>query len=313
MSIHQKHKHMRDDQEFYPGHIKYLVKGNACRLLDGRRTPGILKEIDYEHAIFTFLITDFEDKGKTWSLYAGEVKKFQFEQSSQTLSPTTLSTLKETIQSYQKKLTIEADTKDKERSKETMRILQKEISNHLKAKGLSAPYTQDKQALQQALIAYMKEKHLDHLEEIISKQLVLNPNAGEVSKQLSISLAMLGFLPYHASILRKAPFDQEEVSRYLIHRLAFTQYLFEDFTVYRGMSSEGPFQKLNRSFVSYTDSLDVAKAFTEFENPRFQSVYLLKKKAKKEELFMTHYETQAFDQTYHEKEVVLLQEEHINL
>ena len=66
MSIHQFNPHCLPDDKFVAGDLKYLVAGNACRLMDRRRTPGWVEEIFGEAGFFRWRILDFEDKGKYW-------------------------------------------------------------------------------------------------------------------------------------------------------------------------------------------------------------------------------------------------------
>ena len=79
MTLHQQNKEMLSDDYFLEGHIKYLVAGNNCRLLDGRRTPGVIRSMDYDSGHFRWEILDFEDKGKTWDVTFESIRKFQFE------------------------------------------------------------------------------------------------------------------------------------------------------------------------------------------------------------------------------------------
>jgi len=306
MSIHKKNTDTRTDEDFHKGHLHYLVEHNKCRLLDGRRTPGMIQKVDLLHAMFTFLILDYEDKGKTWDLYAEQVTNFQFEKDSALLSQSDIKTLEKQIKHFNEPLTILATKQAKKESLETIKNHQRKIQSHLKEQGLKKPYHHETKELQKALLEYFEKLSYKDIELEVSKQMVLNPNAGETAKQLAISLAKLGLKDYKGTILRKANVPQEELTNYLLHRLAFTQLLFDEMTLYRGMSSEGALRTIPRHFLSYTDTLEIAKAFCEFKDDRYKSVYLLKRVAQKEELFMTHYETKAFHDTYQEKEVVLI-------
>ncbi|MBN1114919.1 MAG: hypothetical protein JXA66_06225 [Oligoflexia bacterium] len=68
MSIYQHNKGMLPDLEFIPGSIEYLVPGNKCRLLDNRRTPGVIESYFNDSAMFRWRILDFEDKDKYWDM-----------------------------------------------------------------------------------------------------------------------------------------------------------------------------------------------------------------------------------------------------
>ncbi len=307
MSIHMQNKDQRSDDKFVKGDISYLVENNKCRLLDGRRTPGTIKSVDIDKAMFTFLIGDYEDKGKTWTLYANNIQSFQFEQNSLILPKDSLKILKENIKTYHKKLTIKPNKKDKQDTLVKISEHQKEIEAYFKKMNFFPPFLEQSSKLQEITISYMKKHHLDLIESQISKQMVINPNSGELAKAIAIMLAKIGLKPYKGTILRTTPFDQNMLKSYLITRLALMKVLFQKpLTIYRGMSSEIDFKKIDRTFLSYTDSLEVAKAFTEFEDQKYKSVYLIKKEALPHELFMTHYETKAFHETYDEKEVITI-------
>ena len=68
MSIHKSNKNALPDSEFISGEIQFIVKGNICRLLDGRRTPGVIEDYFPESGMFRWRITDFEDEGSYWDV-----------------------------------------------------------------------------------------------------------------------------------------------------------------------------------------------------------------------------------------------------
>ena len=186
MSIHRKNTDTRTDDDFHKGHLQYLVENNKCRLLDGRRTPGMIQKVDPLHAMFTFLILDYEDKGKTWDLYAEQVTNFQFEKDSALLPQSEIKALEKQIEHFKKPLTIPAQEQAKKESLKAIKNYQSKIQSYLKERGLQKPYHKETQKLQEALLDYFEQQSFKEIELEISKQMVLNPNAGETAKQLAI-------------------------------------------------------------------------------------------------------------------------------
>lgn len=85
MAVYQRNKDMLPESEFVPGQIAYLVAGNHCRLLDGRRTPGVIEAYFPESAMFRWRILDFEDKGKFWDVPAEDATRYQFAKGAKTI------------------------------------------------------------------------------------------------------------------------------------------------------------------------------------------------------------------------------------
>jgi len=108
VSLHKHDINMKSDEEYLPGDLSFLVKGNICRLLDGRRTEGYIEEYYEESAMFRWRITKFEDKGDFWDLDAEQIKNFQFEKDSKSLSKDDIDKILKNIEKYQEFLKIEA-------------------------------------------------------------------------------------------------------------------------------------------------------------------------------------------------------------
>ena len=63
MTIHEFDTQMRTDDCFVDGDYKYLIKGNKCRFLDGRRTTGIIEDyFDIISALVFFSIWNSKNK-----------------------------------------------------------------------------------------------------------------------------------------------------------------------------------------------------------------------------------------------------------
>ncbi len=78
MTIHQFNPDMPPDSEFVQGELRFLVAGNAGRLLDRRRTPVRVAELDLATGQFACEILDFEDRGARWDVPFESVSSFQF-------------------------------------------------------------------------------------------------------------------------------------------------------------------------------------------------------------------------------------------
>ena len=102
MGIYKFNKNMLPDTEFVPGTIAFLVEGNYCRLLDGRRTPGMIEKYFDDSAMFRWRIMDFEDKGKCWDVPAEGVTCYQFAKDAKRLDTKRIKEIKASINKYQK-------------------------------------------------------------------------------------------------------------------------------------------------------------------------------------------------------------------
>jgi len=132
MSVHQYDKNMRSDEEFVKGEYCYLVPGNKCRLLDGRRTTGVIEEYFEESGMFRWRITKYEDKGKYWDLPAEEISRFQFEKDFKKLDGKKIKEIEDTIIKYNKKITIKTNPRDREITQNKVKETKKNIKEWLK-------------------------------------------------------------------------------------------------------------------------------------------------------------------------------------
>jgi len=256
MGVHQFNKNMPPDSEFVPGSIKYLVPGNKCRLLDGRRTPGVIEQFSPDSAIFRWRITDFEHKGRCWDIPAEDVIRYQFTKDSKGLSDSDIKLINKRVKSLGKKLKIEATRKNLEKTtleiNETKALIKSWMrSNSLFFKNqenLNFESKEGSKSLAQDLIKYMNSVGLDKLESRNAESIVLNPYSGEWIKGMRIVLAEMGLVGYEDKIPRTKDIfiglgNKNIRRKYLIHRLAFIRAYFEllklnEVVLYRGMSSE---------------------------------------------------------------------------
>ena len=103
MEIHKFNKNMLPDSVFVQGSVKYLVTGNKCRLLDIRRTPGIIEDYFENSAMFRWRITDFEDKGKYWDIPAEDIIRYQFTKDSKLLDHSDIKMINKEIKRFRNK------------------------------------------------------------------------------------------------------------------------------------------------------------------------------------------------------------------
>lgn len=325
MSVHQFDPNMLPDDEFLPGSLKYLVPGNLCRLLDGRRTPGEIVQIDLRRAMFTWRIGKFEDEGKEWRLPVEEVERYQFDKSARTMGAEEVDKLRAAVSRFQKPLILQANEPARRRAEKEIDQVEGSIQRWLtqrsdfikRGAALDLESIDGPEELAEDLIRYMDHAGLLEQEVRTSKNMVLNPNSGEWIKGMEIVLAEMGLISYTGKIPRtedifKGPGARQIRRSYLIHRLGFVRAYFhllgfQEVVLFRGMSTESDWQPKPRSLLSTTFSLTVAKSFAKFKrDDKFLGAYLLKFSAPVERLFMTFLETREMNQQYREAEAVVL-------
>ncbi len=332
MSTHVYDENMRPDNEFLPGDWSFLVRGNKCRLLDGRRTPGFIEEYDWESGMFRWRISKFEDKGKHWDIPAESVSRFQFEKDSVRLDESTVHRIKEKIERLDRKLQIKAKESERIKTEEEIHVTEKSIKNWLiensqffRNKGkLNLNSREGSTLLAEDLRDYMKSKGLDDLERKTAGNFVLNPNSGEWIKGMEIVSAEMGLTFYNGKIPRTKDIfsglgSKDHRSKYIISRLAFIRAYFgllniEEVVLFRGMSSEGIWKEVPRTFLSCTFNYDVARDFSDFSTKsKYRNSYIVKMTIPVKTLFMSYLETAAFNKQYKEAEALILYNEKISI
>ncbi|MCF8000657.1 MAG: hypothetical protein K9K76_02185 [Halanaerobiales bacterium] len=332
MSVHQYDENMRPDEEFVEGDFCYLVPGNKCRLLDGRRTTGNIEEYFEESDMFRWRITKYEDKGKYWDLPAEEVKRFQFEKDSKQLGRKSIKKIESTVRKYNSKITIKADPKDREQTQNKISKTKKQVKEWLndnsiflkENKEIDFTRKEGYKSLYKDIKNYMKDKNLIKQENLTTNSFVLNPESGEWVKGLKIVLAELGMVTYQGKKVRtdnifKGVGEKTHRRKYIIHRLAFMRAFFElmnlkEVIVYRGMSTEKGWIEKNRTFLSCTYNYEVANAFSSMERvSKYKNSYILKMTLPIEKLFMTFFETASMNNQYKESEALLLYNKKIQI
>jgi len=136
MGIHESNANSLPDSDFVKGDIKYLVKENKCRLLDGRRTPGYIEEYFADTAMFRWRITDFEDKGNYWDVPAEEIKSYQILKGYKELNDIEIKEIDTKIKEFNKELIIEVDELEQIKTEKEITATEGKIIKWLKENSL---------------------------------------------------------------------------------------------------------------------------------------------------------------------------------
>lgn len=329
MSIHQQDKKREPDSSFVPGSVGYLVPGNRCRLLDGRRTPGVIEAVFEESAMFRWRITAFEDKGAFWDMPVEHVKRYQFAKDAGTLDSSAVQALEQRSALLDKELIIPRKKKAQVKTDREITLVQKEAASWLKSE---SEFLQSSKALDFSMrlgppevaadfLRFMKVKKLKEYETRTAVNFVSNPESGEWVKGMNIVLAEIGIHRFHG----KAPRTEDifegmgaklERARYLVHRLAFLRAFFRQMEIdsvplYRGASMEWEWRPQDdRNFTSWSFNREVAKSFCEEGlSGKFRHGYLIRRTFPVSKLLMTYIETAEMNNQFKEAEALVLTDE----
>lgn len=326
MTLHQQHKNKLPDSYFEIGELHHIVVGNRGRVLDGRRTPGFIEKYDAESAMFIWRITGFEDKGNCWEVPAEGIIGYQFEKGSRKLTAEAIKEIELRCKLFTKKLRIEGL---KIQLEKTSKLIANEkikvrnwFRNHSQFVKLGNARVdmgskEGSKFLFKDLSSYMSMSEVLDLERKTSEQYLLNPYSGEWIKGLRIVMAEMGLIDFEEKVPRtKNIFEgigsKEKRKRYIICRLAFVQTLFElagyeKVQLFRGMTTENKLFEKPKTLISATFNPEVAQAFSTIDrNEKVTFSYLVKFTYPIENLFMTYFETEAFNKRYQEQEAVIL-------
>lgn len=329
MSIHQQHKNREPDSNFTDGGFDLIVPGNRCRLLDGRRTPGVIEKYFEKSGIFRWRITDFEDKGQYWDVDAERVSGYQFALNSKRLSRRDARAIEDQCKRLEKKLHIpitpDVQKETEARISDLCRKADEWLTDNSEflQSGARIDFSDRKGPKEAAsdLLHFMDDCALGDIERKTAEIMVLNPFSGEWIKGMEIVLARLGLCEYHGKAPRTADIffgrgDEKIRKDYLLHRAAFLRAFFSaidknEVVLYKGMSTEGDWTRTSpKTFTSWTFSLKVAKSFSnEAFNENFKQGYILKRTFPVRKLFMTCIETEAMNDQYLEAEALVMHEE----
>jgi hypothetical protein len=313
---------MRPDSEFQAGHLKFLCVGNRCRLMDARRTPGIIESVSPD-GFFRWRISAFEDDGEYWDVQLEHVDRYQFALDSQELPPDRLKALEAQILSFKREIAILSQPQTRAETEDEISRAEASVLVWLAKNAASLPSQisvdslprEEALAIGDCLIGYMESLGLGEQEQLTSRSFVLNPFSGEWIKGLEITFAELGLRDFVGAAPRTGSIflgsGTKRLRRdYIVHRLAFVRATFKllgcrEVVLFRGMSTEGNWQtSSHRLFSSWTFSKDVAEAFA--TSARSKHSYLVKRTFPIEKLFLTCVETNAMNRQYQEQEAVVI-------
>ncbi len=322
MTVHQFDSEMRPDSEFQSGQLKFLCVGNQCRLMDGRRTPGVIESV-FPEGFFRWRISAFEDKGEYWDVPVEHVAHYQFALDSRELPLDRIKILEAQIKAFNQPLSIPIQPQRRFDTESRVSHVEKSVFDWLAMSSGPMPsqisvdslFAEETQGVWNSLIDYMESSGLGEQEKLTSQTYVLNPFSGEWIKGLQITCAELGLREFTGTIPRTPDIFSGAGSKqlrlkYIIHRLAFVRAVFKSFgyrqvVLFRGMATEGNWQvDSHRFFSSWTFSKEVAESFISC-NERGKHSYLLKRTFPIEKLFLTCVETAAMNRQYREHEAVV--------
>lgn len=329
MVLHQKNENKLPDSCYEKGTLNHIVAGNKGRVLDGRRTPGFIEKYDDESAMFIWRITDFEDKGKYWEVPAEEIVAYQFKKDSKKLTDNEVLEIESKCKLFSEKLVIYGSESE---YKKTLELIKKEKDQtkswflnqsqfvRLGESQLDIQSNAGSQFLYNDLISYMDTCKVLDLERKTANQYVLNPYSGEWIKGLRIVMAEMGLIDFNEKKPRtkdifKGIGCKEKRKQYIISRMAFIQSFFElsgykEVQLFRGMSTEGPLFEKSKTLISASFNPEVGKEFSNIDrNEQITFSYLIKFTYPIENLFMTFFETESFNERYQEQEAVILYRE----
>ncbi|HEY2476369.1 MAG TPA: hypothetical protein VGI19_16420 [Candidatus Cybelea sp.] len=330
MKIHQFDDKMRPDSEFQSGHLRFLCVGNQCRLMDARRTPGVIESVSPE-GFFRWRISAFEDKGEYWDVPLEHVSRYQFALDASELPADRIKIIEAQIKALNRPLWIPIQPQRRSETESQISQVEKSVLGWLSRNSGSIPskisldalFSEQTQVIADALTHYMESSGLGQQEKLTSKIYVLNPYSGEWIKGLQIACAELGLKEFKGTIPRttdifSGPGNKQLRQKYIIHRLAFVRAVFKllgyrEVILFRGMAAEGNWQVHSRRFFSsWTFSKEVAEAFVSC-NEHAKHSYLLKRTFPIEKVFLTCVETAAMNRQYREHEAVVIHDPHDEL
>lgn len=326
MDLHQNNKNKLPDTCFEKGTLYHIVPGNKGRVLDGRRTPGFIEKYDDESAMFVWRITDFEDKGKYWEVPAEEIVAYQFEKTSSKLSKNKVMNIESKCELFSERLVICGSDSE---YKKTLRSIEKEkdkVNNwfldqsefvRLGKCQIDIRSKEGSQLLFDDLVSYMEISGVHDLETKTASQYLLNPYSGEWIKGLRIVMAEMGLIDFNEKKPRtknifKGIGSKDNRKNYIISRMAFIQAFFDlagyrNVQLFRGMSTERELFEKPKTLISASFNPEVGKSFSDIDtNEQVTFSYLIKFTYPTKNLFMTFFETKAFNERYKEQEAVII-------
>ncbi len=327
MSVYQSDPDREPDSEFEPGTVQHLVVGNAGRVLDPRRTPVTIIQLDVDTGFMVLRVDAFEDVGALWHIPFEDVGHYQFALGCERATGEAIDEFREAIERFDRPLVIEADPRDRRTTEERIGAQAAEAEDWLDghsrflASGRALPDPATRRGdvtLAADLASFMQDRGLWEMEETFARQYVRHPSAGEIVKGHRIVIAELGLAPFAGTIVRdpatfEAPWSRPSRAAHVCARLGFMRALFgrlglKQVLLWRGISTPGPLQADRRpTLVSASFSETVAGSHLEGLS-RQSTRLLVRRLVPIRRVFMTYLETGSMNEHYLEAEAVLLAE-----
>jgi hypothetical protein len=325
MSIYQRDPNRKPDTEFEGGELRHLVVGNRGRLLDPRRTPVQIVDLDGRTGQFVVEITAFEDEGARWVVPFEGVDRYQFEKGCLPAGEEEVMRFRQTATRFDRPLVIAPDPGAREATERRVRELREAAGQWLTRKSrflaagadLPSPETREGHPLLfEDLRAYMEEQDLWEMEDGFATQFVSNPYSGERVKGHCLVLAELGLAPFDWTVVRDPDlfagrWSKERRRQHVLSRLAFVRELLtrcglEVVLLYRGYYDDGGgAPRKTPTFTSASFSREVSASLAHADVPDAKPV-LMTQETPVSRLFMTYLETVQMNRQFKEAEAVLL-------
>jgi hypothetical protein len=240
-SVYLSDPDTQPDDQFVAGEPRWLVAGNAGRLLDPRRTPVLITAIDLAHGYFEVEIQAFEDRGARWLVPLEDVTRYQFEPGGALASPADLALMAEAVARLD--VTVEiGDPAALQRTEREIAAHRQSADDWLTGHGAPehidvAPSIQARQGMDAAFgwlagfLADTQPDGLAGLDEQLAATYVSSPQSGDMMRAHLVVLAELGLCCYRGKPVRDPASLSGELSRqrraaHIIARIGFVQALW---------------------------------------------------------------------------------------
>jgi hypothetical protein len=327
--VYQSDPDRAQDSDFEPGVPAHAVVGNRGRMLDPRRTPVLIVDVDVPHGFLVLEVTAFEDAGARWQIELERIGDFQFARTSARATDADVAAMARAVDRLDRPLDVPADPQARSATAGRLRSEQSAARDWLAGTGsfragtrppdLAARLTSrhGDPGLTADLAGYLGARGLLDVERAFADAFVSNARAGEMVKGHRIVLATLGLVAYHGTVVRDPaifdpPLDRARRAEHVLTRLGFVRAAFAlagiaEVTLYRGLAVDGPLRPHpQRGFVSATFDAEVAASFL---NAGTRLGVMYRQRLPVERLFMTFLETEQLNRAYAEAEAILLAEE----
>jgi hypothetical protein len=325
VSVYERDPGSRPDEDYEPGTLRHVAAGARGRMLDPRRTPISVLEVQPEVGFVLIRVEAFEDAGATWQIPLERFDHYQFEPGGPSASDATVAEMGRAIDRFARDEEISADAAARTRTEADVAARQADAHRWLTkrsrflAQGMVLPEPSTRRGdplLQADLERYLRDRGLWAMEDRLTRSFVSNPGAGELVKGHRMVLAELGLAGYTGPIVRdpatfEGDWSRQARARHIVERLAFVRTLFgllghTHVPLWRGLGVEGrrdPHPA--RTFVSTSFDEAVARSHYESYGPA-RTGFLVVREVPVERLFMTYLETAAMNTVFLEAEAVVL-------